>query len=223
MNQSGPRSWIFWLLTAIYAASVVVAAFCLHPEWPTRANEWGDVLAGVFSPLAFLWLLYAALAQRSELELQRAEIKENNETQVKQQAQMARQADALEAQAARLRAQADAEFQPVFILDTSSAGSDGAIRINLMNVGAIVRDVSIDADDGVLLSVGIVQRQVRGSVIPYWKNNEPALIDLPMNGDSHHDREFRLTYMRLDGVSLTQRLLYLNAAQRVSLLSIDSV
>ncbi|MGO4260170.1 hypothetical protein [Lysobacter sp. TAB13] len=223
MNQSGPRSWIFWLITAIYVASVVAATFCLLLEWPTRANEWGDVFAGVFSPLAFLWLLYAALAQRSELELQRAEIKENNETQAKQQAQMARQADALEAQAARLRAQADAEFQPVFILDTSGASPHGTIRIDLMNVGAAVLDVSIDADDGVLLSVGSGRRQVRDLVISYWKKDESALVDLPMNGDSHHDKEFRLTYTRLDGVSLTQRLLYLNAAQRVSLLSIDPV
>ena len=223
MNQSGPRSWIFWLITAIYVASVVAATFCLLLEWPTRANEWGDVFAGVFSPLAFLWLLYAALAQRSELELQRSEIKENNETQAKQQAQMARQADALEAQAARLRAQADAEFQPVFILDTSGASPYGTIRIDLMNVGAAVLDVSIDADDGVLLSVGSGRRQVRDLVISYWKKDESALVDLPMNGGSHHDKEFRLTYTRLDGVSLTQRLLYLNAAQRVSLLSIDPV
>lgn len=34
-------------------------------------NEYGDFLAGVFSPLAFLWLIIAMLLQRRELEFQR--------------------------------------------------------------------------------------------------------------------------------------------------------
>ena len=37
-------------------------------------NELGDFLAGVFTPLAFLWLVYGYFLQSSELRLQREEL-----------------------------------------------------------------------------------------------------------------------------------------------------
>lgn len=38
------------------------------------ANEWGDYLAGVFAPLAFLWLIAAVVLQSRELAAQREEL-----------------------------------------------------------------------------------------------------------------------------------------------------
>ena len=40
------------------------------------SNEIGDALAGLFSPVAFVWLVIAALMQRQELKLQREELKQ---------------------------------------------------------------------------------------------------------------------------------------------------
>ena len=42
--------------------------------WDLKLNEMGDVLAGVFAPLAFFWLFVATSLQRRELRLQRIEL-----------------------------------------------------------------------------------------------------------------------------------------------------
>lgn len=42
--------------------------------WELAANNLGDFLAGVFSPVAALWFVYAVFMQREELELQRQEL-----------------------------------------------------------------------------------------------------------------------------------------------------
>lgn len=47
--------------------------------WALQLNNLGDFLAGAFAPLAFLWLVIAVLLQKSELELQRQELKNNVE------------------------------------------------------------------------------------------------------------------------------------------------
>ena len=40
-----------------------------------KPNEFGDVLAGTFAPLAAAWFVYAVSMQREELRLQRIEMK----------------------------------------------------------------------------------------------------------------------------------------------------
>ncbi|MEB2843788.1 hypothetical protein [Endobacterium cereale] len=74
-----------WLLvaaggTAVYIALLVrwigtdrLTAFLLKPE----LNEFGDFLAGVFAPLAFLWLIAAVITQRQELNETRDQFEEN--------------------------------------------------------------------------------------------------------------------------------------------------
>jgi hypothetical protein len=102
----GRTASILWLLCG---ALVVIAYFFGIHSW--APNNFGDTLAGVFAPLAFLWLVIATLLQRRELELQREELKlarmENREAReiYKQQqkemketaAQTKRQAEAVEA------------------------------------------------------------------------------------------------------------------------------
>lgn len=58
-------------------------------------DELGSILGGVFSPLAFLWLIYASLSQRAELEMQRNELTQNTEYQAKQFSAMELQANTL--------------------------------------------------------------------------------------------------------------------------------
>lgn len=42
--------------------------------WESDFNELGDFLAGVFTPVAFGWLIYGYFLQRNELRLQREEL-----------------------------------------------------------------------------------------------------------------------------------------------------
>lgn len=42
--------------------------------WAMELNEWGDFFAGVFAPLAFLWLVLGYLQQGEELRMQAAEL-----------------------------------------------------------------------------------------------------------------------------------------------------
>src|SRR5687768_16259013 len=117
-RDRGPDTRWFVMGTLVYLLAVIIGAASLGyldpAGTPIAPSEWGDVLAGVSSPLAFLWLLYAALAQRAELELQREELRQNNETQRQQQRELQRSADAMSAQTARVEAQATATYDPVF-------------------------------------------------------------------------------------------------------------
>ena len=65
------------VLTAVYILVILVLwgskAWCLAP------NELGDFLAGVFTPLAFGWLVYGYFLQTRELGLQREELKHQRE------------------------------------------------------------------------------------------------------------------------------------------------
>ncbi|MCA3623039.1 MAG: hypothetical protein IOC52_02555 [Methylobacterium sp.] len=70
--------WL-WVGSAIWLICVFSFAWLLF--WPNatgglKPNEFGDLLAGAFSPLAFAWFVYAVFMQRQELELQRNELTE---------------------------------------------------------------------------------------------------------------------------------------------------
>lgn len=217
-----PKAWLFWLLTTIYI-SAAISVCIAHPGFIDElgANEWGDFLSGMFSPLAFLWLLYAALAQKEELKLQRNEIKENNETQKKQQEQLERQANALDAQVARLEAQATAAFQPVFYLDTS-ADAGGRLQLHLKNLGASVLDVS--GVDGVEIQSlirpsGGWHANLRGGVCAYWEKDWTIVVLLPADpvgtANITNEQRFRIQVTRLDLVRLVFSMRYISAEQRV--------
>lgn len=223
-----PKAWVFWLLTIIYI-SVAIVACIAHPSFIEKmdANEWGDFLSGIFSPLAFFWLLYAALAQKEELKLQRNEIKENNETQKKQQEQLERQANALDAQVARLEAQATAAFQPVFYLYTSS-GVEGGVQLNLKNLGASVLDVN--GLDGVNVQTllrpdGGWYTNLHGGVCAYWEKDWIIVVFLPIdlsnNSTESSDQSFKISITRLDLVRLVFSLRFIATEQRIILERIE--
>ncbi|MEQ8326523.1 MAG: hypothetical protein RLO08_13185 [Parvibaculaceae bacterium] len=78
-----------WLAAAVLLLLFVAepcgnrsAANCLLNLWHNQvgcmeANEIGDFLAGVFAPLAFLWLIAAVFLQREELSAQRKELRDS--------------------------------------------------------------------------------------------------------------------------------------------------
>lgn len=138
------------------AASVVwllVVASLLLNDWATLAklapNEWGDFFAGVFSPLAFLWLVLGYLQQGEELKLStralllQAEELKNSVQQQRELVEVSRLQVESEREALtferRLREDA---ARPILLV----AGAGGAFRgdgqctynLSIANVGAAV-------------------------------------------------------------------------------------
>jgi hypothetical protein len=148
-GDKGPSTTWFAFITVAYLLAVMLGAWCLGyfdpAGTPIAPNEWGDVLAGVFSPLAFLWLLYASLSQRAELELQREELKQNNFTQDAQREEMQRQVEAMTAQAKLLEAQAAATFDPVFIVRQIAYAYDRYTTV-IENRGSAVMNIYFQGD-----------------------------------------------------------------------------
>ena len=145
MEAKAPSTALFGWLSFGYLAFAALGAWLLgyfdQGGTPIAPNEWGDVLAGVFSPLAFLWLIYAALSQRVELALQRAELTQNNATQDAQREEMRKQVEALSAQARLLEAQASAAFDPIFVIEQVYSGNRQRIMVELTNHGCDIVDV----------------------------------------------------------------------------------
>lgn len=92
---NGPNLRLFGWVTVAYLGVIVVLANVLgyidFSTEPIAANEQGDVLAGVFSPLAFWWLLYASLSQRTQLSIQRREIKNAIDARIREEEQLRRE------------------------------------------------------------------------------------------------------------------------------------
>lgn len=118
------------LITAAYIGGVL----WLHYGWAADAtlgayidgkklNSVGDFLAGVFSPLAFLWLIATVLIQSKELSLQRQEITENREV-------MKDQADAAVSQATFLQEQTIAMKEQTALLIRQTEISDQSAARN---------------------------------------------------------------------------------------------
>ncbi|MDR2330320.1 MAG: hypothetical protein LBE58_12015 [Comamonas sp.] len=69
-SKSHPRTKVGAILSAFYLLTISAVSFFLYtPQPPIRINELGDFLAGVFAPLAFLWLVIGYFQQGEELRL----------------------------------------------------------------------------------------------------------------------------------------------------------
>lgn len=69
--------------------------------WRSPPNEFGDALAGIFAPLAFLWLVVTVLLQSRELALQREELRSTTQELHRSAKQHEKQSEILLAQAER--------------------------------------------------------------------------------------------------------------------------
>lgn len=123
---------VLWgVVVALYAAAPVgkdgPSRFCQW--WTSSPNEFGDALAGIFAPLAFLWLVVATFLQKEELQhstkalnIQAEELRQSVE-QLTKQTQL-REAEAQTAE----RASTIATFE---------RGYDELIETLLLGIGAI--------------------------------------------------------------------------------------
>lgn len=72
-----------------------------HKFWHSSPDTFGNALAGVFAPLAFLWLVVTVLLQSRELALQRDELQSTRMELKRSAVQQEAQSGILQAQAAR--------------------------------------------------------------------------------------------------------------------------
>lgn len=201
-ESKGPSTTLFGVLSAVYLVVVLVGAASLgyfdKDGNPIEPNEWGDVLAGVFSPLAFLWLIYASLSQRAELAMQRAELTANNVTQDAQREEMRKQVEAMTAQAKLLEAQASAALDPIFVIE-NARGVNGQIYVDLVNHGCDIVDalfsenIEVKYKDG--NTVGFDNEESRVYV---WHSHKRVTIS-PRQGIPSADFSFGVKFTRKDG------------------------
>lgn len=104
-RATSDRLWPWYAVTAVYLVGCGTILFDRAPEFGDffspadgsagrlRLNEIGDIAAGIFAPLAFLWLFVATQLQRKELRLQRAELAETRSVLAAQQAELEKAAE----------------------------------------------------------------------------------------------------------------------------------
>ena len=89
----------FWVAIGLSGVYLVVVCGLLGGKIGNLApNELGDFLAGVFTPLAFLWLVIGYFMQRTELGLQREELKHQREELALTRGQLGKQTELLQEQ-----------------------------------------------------------------------------------------------------------------------------
>lgn len=203
-KNSGPNTRKFKIATYVYLAIVVGFAWYrgfFDPKGtPLEPQEWGDVLAGVFSQLAFLWLIYASLSQRAELELQREELRQNNGTQRDQKAAMDEQALALGAQVNRLEAEATARYEPIIVLDRKNFNST-PFAVILKNVGGTVINVRFSDNMEPMLVLGEDENRKAINVVSHWLTGERVRCEIPTQIHIE-DFVFAITMTRLDSIEI---------------------
>ena len=143
--------------------------------WEKDFNEVGDFLAGVFTPVAFGWLIYGYFLQREEFRLQRQELHEMRNTLGKQVEVTARQAKVTEREAeAAIR-----QYMPNLSLreiDRKGGPHGKTRRFALRNFGRPASDLEITLSDA-------SGREVVKKNFPLLEQGEPQRVSTPVLTD----------------------------------------
>ncbi len=152
--EGSPATKVGSVITGLWLIfMVVMIVFNWDKAKLLALNEWGDVFAGFFAPLAFLWLVLGFIQQGTELRLssralqiQAAELTQS----VRQQREMVRVAEqAHAAELAKLKREQKrelAELEPLFVFScpgprgrTSTGGI--WVPVNIRNAGGTVTNL----------------------------------------------------------------------------------
>lgn len=89
INAMHNNNWLIWICVILSLSWLFGGAFFLYTQIPScppdsvckiinlEPNQIGDALAGLCSPVVFLWIVITSLLQRNELELQRKDIQDS--------------------------------------------------------------------------------------------------------------------------------------------------
>lgn len=143
----------FWLGVVLSIAWLGVAFYIAkHSDIPTKANEWGDYLAGMCAPLAFLWLVLGYMQQGDELRAQAEELRQS----VIHQSELARASSAqLELQRNEVEASARAAWRAslprlqVTVLSMEHSASHSVLHLHIVNRGGFVRGLRFTVNEPV--------------------------------------------------------------------------
>jgi hypothetical protein len=153
--MSDKRFWFGVAASIIWIGAIIwLTLWHIDLAQSMKPNEWGDFFAGVFSPLAFLWLILGYLQQGEELkqstqalQLQAEELRNSVEQQralvevSRQQVESERRALALEIRTKQEGA------KPIFLVRDrgGSFAGDGSGKHNLViaNAGSTARNVLV--------------------------------------------------------------------------------
>ncbi|MCH2496045.1 MAG: hypothetical protein MK104_03430 [Erythrobacter sp.] len=140
-------------LTGVWLAFMVVMAIAAWDNMlALEPNEFGDMLAGVFAPLAFLWLVLGFLQQGKELQASVAALKlqgeelRNSVEQQRELVQATREGIARDIEAAdNERKERERAAQPNFVATHSgyTTNSEAHYRLKFLNAGAGATSVAV--------------------------------------------------------------------------------
>lgn len=150
-------------VTVIWLTGAALLALSRRVDWAGMPlNAWGDFLAGVVAPLAFLWLVLGYFQQGEELRLntkallaQEAELRR----QVEETAALVRNAERQAAAAEKLATDSAAATERAALLEERLAqpsfkggggsGAGGNLRVIVRNSGGNATDLSVMGPHGV--------------------------------------------------------------------------
>ena len=158
-NFDGSRRWMGIGISVIYISLSVVFAVARWDDFKTLTpNELGDFLAGVFAPLAFLWLVLGFFQQGDELRqssdalwLQGQELQNSGEQQRDlvnvTREQLAFERERLDHEANELWRQAQPDL--IILISGHAGGERGGRKmlLRLLNRGAACTDLTLTRGD----------------------------------------------------------------------------
>lgn len=163
-------------------------------------NEWGDLIAGTFAPLAFFWLVYGYFQQGQELRL-------NREALLLQQRELAEQVKATQELAKHAETEAtiaknnyeqlmvDRKKQQMPKLIIKSARTDGIpSHFHVENIGADIFNIKIGCS---------FAKEVDTAIDSVLKKDEKGLVQF-YNPQHCEQQEIYVTFTTRDGLTFKQ-------------------
>lgn len=200
------------VVTLTYLVGLGVYCWLAKSEMATlEPNEVGDLLAGAFSPLAFLWLVLGYIQQGEELKnsadalwLQGREL-QNSVEQQRELVQVTRDQLTLDQQGREAAEQeASRDAMPTFVLRGTVANFDAQhtdITMELLNLGPLCTAVSVYYGVSSIRAMTQFVADSRQTLHLRLKAGQPATVPVRV---AYTDRRGRRTFQKFD-VSTTYR------------------
>lgn len=177
-----------------------------------KLNEKGDLLAGIFSPLAFLWLVYGYLQQGRELKqnseslrLQATELKNSVEEQKKlikihkddQKVRHEQAKPILEFEGLRFDPEQVVMVEPnPFTGEPAYEHKQQDISFHLKNLGSSIKKIKIFRNESLIKSIILLEKGAKEFIAIYLTDEEQDNL----HKNSNFELQFILSYLDMLGL-----------------------